>query len=472
MPNSLFRTKVALFTALFCISGMLVGNSAARAEQRPDLARLYAGSIHKANNHQPPLILVHGLMGGRLWNVNKQAEDWPGKITDVLFSNYKNLALPIDPNTLEPVDDGRIAQGITDRAAGRDYYGALIHTLENAGRYYYTIPGEKIQDFSQRRFYIFSYDWRQDNVVSAKKLSQLIEQIRKDYNNPKLKVDIVAHSMGGLIVHYYLRYGEQDVLDRNDFPVNQHGATRVRRVILLGTPNLGSVSAVQAFIHGRDVGFNTIPPEALMTMPSIYQLFPHAIQDWLITDSLDTLDSDLFDVEIWRRFQWGIFDPTVRTRIRSHFSDPKKADAYTATLENYFAKQLERARRFVWSLTVKINHPAWKLTLFGGDCELTPARLLIEEDHGNSMIRLWPKQVKNKLNEKDYNQLMLEPGDGEVTKASLLAREMLDPSIARNKYISFPVDHAFFLCERHDQLTGNINFQDNLLHTLLSLDEQ
>ena len=33
------------------------------------------------------------------------------------------------------------------------------------------------------------------------------------------------------------------------------------------------------------------------------------------------------------------------------------------------------------------------------------------------------------------------------------------------------MDFAFFLCESHDHLTGNINFQDNLLHALLSADE-
>ena len=65
---------------------------------------------------------------------------------------------------------------------------------------------------------------------------------------------------------------------------------------------------------------------------------------------------------------------------------------------------------------------------------------------------------------------MLEPGDGTVTKASLLARESLDPSVPRHQWVSFPLDHPIFLCESHTALTGNITFQDALLHTLLSLD--
>ena len=65
---------------------------------------------------------------------------------------------------------------------------------------------------------------------------------------------------------------------------------------------------------------------------------------------------------------------------------------------------------------------------------------------------------------------MLEPGDGTVTKASLLARDVLDPTVSRHKYLHFAPGKTFFFCEDHETLTGNITFQDNLLHTLLSVD--
>jgi len=63
---------------------------------------------------------------------------------------------------------------------------------------------------------------------------------------------------------------------------------------------------------------------------------------------------------------------------------------------------------------------------------------------------------------------MLEPGDGAVTKPSLLAREALNPLAPRNDALFFPLAYAFFLCEGHERLTGNINFQDNLLNVLLA----
>lgn len=139
-------------------------------------------------------------------------------------------------------------------------------------------------------------------------------------------------------------------------------------------------------------------------------------------------------------------------------------------LERYFEKHLERARRFVWSLTVPIPAADYLLIVLGGDCALTPARLVVEEVEGVSEIRLWPYELRNPQAGVDYGRLMLEPGDGVVTRASLLAREALDPSVSRHRYVNFPLGYSMFICERHDKLTSNSTFQNNLLHALLSQD--
>ncbi len=432
----------------------------------PNLQLLY----RQANEvNQPPVIVIHGLLGGKLRDQESLTELWFGSFTKLLFSDFENIKLDIDPVTLEPRPDKLDAYAITDKAAGHDFYGAILETLQSAGGYQYTDVGTPHQA-GDRNFYVFVYDWRQDNVKTAKKLSQYIEQIREDYNDPELKADIVAHSMGGLLTRYFLRYGELDTLDDNDFPVNLEGAKKVRRVVLLGTPNLGSASSLHAFMKGFKIGFGSVPPEVLATMPSGYQLFPHALNEWIVTANGNSLDRDLFDVNIWRRFQWSIFDPKVRGRILKKYATLEEGEAYLELLERYFEKHLERARRFVWSLTVPLPETPYKLIVFGGDCHMTPARLLVEEVDGISEVRLYPDEIKNPLAGIDYETLMLEPGDGTVTKASLLARESLDPSVPRHKYSFFPLDYPIFLCELHDQLTSNIIFQDNLLHSLLSQD--
>jgi len=435
---------------------------------QPDLQRLYQQSREV---QQPPVILIHGIMGARLSEKDSGEEIWFGSIGRLAFSDFSELALEIDPQTLEPVTSNLETSGLADRVAGMDYYGNITRVLEEAGRYQSAVPGAKGNN-PDREYYVFTYDWRQDNVITAGRLADLIERIKQDHGNPDLKVDLIAHSMGGLVARYYLRYGREDVLGNNDFPVNYSGAGNVRRVILLGTPSLGSVSSLHAFIQGTKIGFGRIPTEVLATMPSVYQLFPHALHEWLVTPAGTPLERDIFDVEIWRRFQWSIFDPEVRRRVLAGAQSEAAGMAHLETMEKYFEKRLERARRFVWSLTVPVAEAPYRLVVFGGDCLPTPAKLLVEEVDGVSEIRLRPGDIKSPLAGVDYDSLMLEPGDGTVTKASLLARESVDSSVRRHRYIDFPLDYPLFLCERHDKMTGNVTFQDNLLHTLLSPDPE
>jgi len=189
-----------------------------------------------------------------------------------------------------------------------------------------------------------------------------------------------------------------------------------------------------------------------------------------VTSAGKPLNRDLFDIEIWRRFQWSIFDPRVRKKIMQQYDNEADGSAYLALLEQYFEKHLERARRFTWSLTVPLPAQPYQLIVMGGDCKLTPARIIVEEVNGISEIRLWPREIRHPDSTVNYDLLMLEPGDGTVTKASLLARESLDPSIPRHKWVSFPLDYPIFVCASHTKLTNNATFQDSLLHTLLSLD--
>jgi hypothetical protein len=138
------------------------------------------------------------------------------------------------------------------------------------------------------------------------------------------------------------------------------------------------------------------------------------------------------------------------------------------TLQRYFEKNLERARRFVWSLSIRVDDVPIRYVVFGGDCELTPARLLVEEVNGESVIRLYPSEISKPLPGVPYDTLMLEPGDGRVTKPSLLGRDALNPAVPRHDYSFFPLAFSFSLCETHERLTGNTNFQDNLLNVLLT----
>ena len=102
--------------------------------------------------------------------------------------------------------------------------------------------------------------------------------------------------------------------------------------------------------------------------------------------------------------------------------------------------------------------------VFGSACVETPARCLLEEVDGRVHIRLHPDDVEHPIPGIPYKLLMLEPGDGSVTKASLLARDSLDPHAPQS---DFPIAWSVFVCEHHQHLPANPMFQDNLLNILL-----
>jgi len=444
--------------------------TACSKEIQPDLKRLYQLSNAA---EQPPVIIVPGILGSRLARVDSGIEIWPGSLWKLLFSDYAELRLHIDQRHPTPETGLQQVTGITDEVAGRDFYGTIVTILREAAGYAPGQPGQTARA-GERRYYLFAYDWRQDNQRTAARLGELIDQIRADYGNPTLKVDIIAHSMGGLITRYYLRYGALDVLERNDFPVTLEGARKVRRVVLLGTPSMGSVNSVRSFIRGFDVGLTRVPTEILATFPSIYQLFPHALVDWIVSESGTSLQRDVYSRRIWERFQWSVFNPRVqqdiRQRVIDNGGDASAAEDYLQELQAFFGRQLERARRFSWSLTVPMSAVPYQMVVFGGDCSLTPARILVEKTAKDFAVRLWPDEVQNRVAGVDYDRLMLEPGDSTVTKASLLGRITLDPSLPRHEYSFFPALYPSFVCEDHEHLTQNVTFQDNLLHFLLSRD--
>ncbi len=84
--------------------------------------------------------------------------------------------------------------------------------------------------------FVSFYDWRQSNINSA--TDYLIPTIDKALlNSPTGKVNIIAHSMGGLVARRYIESNQY----RND----------VDHLIMLGTPNYGSSDVYTLWEGGR-----------------------------------------------------------------------------------------------------------------------------------------------------------------------------------------------------------------------------
>lgn len=105
-----------------------------------------------------------------------------------------------------------------------NWFNPLIHRLMNEGY-------EEGKDL-----FVVHYDWRQGNIQSA--IEYLMPAItRAKEESGAEKVDIIAHSMGGLVARAYL---QSENLYRDD----------VDQFIMLGTPNEGAADAYVAWEKG------------------------------------------------------------------------------------------------------------------------------------------------------------------------------------------------------------------------------
>lgn len=108
-------------------------------------------------------------------------------------------------------------------------YDNLIETLDDN----HFTPGVDL--------FTFPYDWRASNVVSAALLKQKITEVKGVCQCDK--VDLIAHSMGGLIARQYIQ--SADYVDDVD------------QLIFLGTPHLGAPKAYLMW-EGAEVGLSSI----------------------------------------------------------------------------------------------------------------------------------------------------------------------------------------------------------------------
>lgn len=430
---------------------------------RPDLARLYENNSSALE--QPPVILIHGLMGSTLVDSQTGKQFWPGSLGTLAFSNYIDLA-----RMTEEGGDGPhlVAGELFTGMVGVDFYSALIRTLENVAHYQRGVPGQPVNDTHSRRYYVLVYDWRKDNIEAVRKLHALIEQIRVDYHDPNLRVDIIAHSNGGLIANYYLRYGPTDVLDQREFYPWDEGGKRIRRMVLLGTPLLGAVTSLERLIYGFRLAVRTVPVEVLATFATPFEALPHPLVNAVLDPAGQPVDIDIYDPHLWRDNHWGVYSPEVAARVRAAAASPAAGEQALTDLQATFLRNLERAKKFQWSLTSPFRNDDVSIAAFGGDCSLTEGHAVLETTATGARLAFHPGDVQHKQPKLDYGRLMLEPGDGLVTRASQVARESADPGQPRHAFNFFPQSQSFFLCEAHDRLTGNIYFQDNLLYFLLS----
>ncbi|MCA9362450.1 hypothetical protein KC906_03665, partial [Candidatus Kaiserbacteria bacterium] len=146
-----------------------------------------------------------------------------------------------------------------------------------------------------KAYYPFAYDWRYDVFDVATRPVRLKDNQTQSLVNKVLdlaeesytgKVTIVAHSNGGLVAKALLHeFGESEL------------ANKVDKLIMVGTPQLGTPKAIGSLLHGLDQGTplgliinRATVREVSRNMPGAYALLPSAKYFELATDVVVTTD--------------------------------------------------------------------------------------------------------------------------------------------------------------------------------------
>ncbi len=160
--------------------------------------------------------------------INAQQHCYWEKISgNVDFSSWLTVRNFRDPVIVIPGVFGSQAEaGIWKIDPVFHVYDNLLDSLEMNG---YT---------TGKDLFIFPYDWRKSNVENAVRLKYKIAEIKTIANWPK--VDLVAHSMGGLLARQYIESNDyQDDIDQ---------------LITLGTPNKGAPEIYPLWEAGKSIG--------------------------------------------------------------------------------------------------------------------------------------------------------------------------------------------------------------------------
>ncbi|MGH7503524.1 MAG: esterase/lipase family protein [Longimicrobiales bacterium] len=376
-----------------------------------------------------PAIVVPGITASSL---RDEYPVDPETVWSTLTKRYERIALHPDDVRYEVREPARVVADQLFEIAYADLVKELRHNLTDKA-------DEPTPVFT------FAYDWRQPLELIELQLELFIEEViartkllrhfhRAGYaaeaDSPA--VDLVGHSMGGMIIAGYMeRLGRK---------------SRVRKVATLGSPFRGSFEAVIKVATGTaDLGggeSHSRERETARLTPALYHLLP-SFDGGIISDR----DLELFSTEAW---QTGVFE-TIAEYIRLYGLDPARSKADRLELaRSILASMLEEAllhRQRLESITLsKIGLSAddWLCVVGLGVQTRVRLRILVKNDEpwfdlsSDERVQGWPSPAP------------AETGDGTVPFAGAM------PAFLRPEHLVCLTPGDFGYWEIGDRLLGKL----------------
>ncbi len=444
-------------------------------EETPDIAGIYRLAAQQDLTTRNPVIFIPGIMGSKLIHPQSSRSvcgDFtaryasPEKLANrVLMALPMRLGEPLDRLESPSEGDGTIGQ--VEATVGRvpivvGAYGNLLSAFgigSYMGSYGGAGRGPTYSSEARATSFEFAYDWRRSLDESAAQLLEFMQlatyfvQARKGNSEP-VKFDVVAHSMGGLLLRYFLRYGSQLLPYDGSLPrLTWAGAELVNTAIIIGTPNAGSLFALHRLTSGLP-GTLVHPgydPLMLGTMPAIYQLLPRARHRPFALASDQGRAVDLLDPALWTKMGWGLADRRQDELLARQLPGIESPAERTDIALEHLEKCLTNARVFQAALdTPAQHHPAsLRIHLVAGDATRTPLAAIANP--GEDKLRI----------------IRYGPGDGTVLRSSALLDERVGHPWRPRLESPICWDSVLFASSRHMGLTKDPIVINNVLFHIL-----
>ena len=353
-----------------------------------------------------PVVFVPGITASEL------RDEYPvdfERVWGVVSKDYERVALHPDNPRYEAKQPSRVVGDRVFRLVYGEFIEELRHNLSPK-------PNVPVPVFP------FGYDWRQPLELTAAHLRTFIDEVAartallshygKAGYADEPRVNLVGHSMGGLVIAEYLAQAG-----------NHHKAAKIAT---LGSPFRGSHEAILKVATGTaDLGTNRSSSrerEMARVTPALYHLIP-GYPGAVVADA--GLNTDLFDPNAWQPAVLQSIEQYVRLYGRSNGSPRDRA-------RELFGKMLEQAReqrRRMEDLKlgkVGLADDDWLAVVGVG--EETRVRLHIEDDHSKPWFDLASKDRGNAWKPAAW-QGQVDTGDGTVpylgAQAAFLKTEKL-----------------------------------------------